>query len=313
MVHSSPSVPPLDTLEAFTRSARSGSFSAASEQLGLTHGAVSRQVSRLERWMGMRLFEREARGVRLTPEGLRFFARAEEALTLLGQTDDRWAPRRGPAVVRLSITPSLTTLWLFPRIAALEAGDLHLDLTLEHRLADFAEGTELALRCGRGPWAGVRSIELWQEDAVPIAAPGIATRLGPEPSPASLLQLPILHDSNIEGWRRWFAAAGVDYVPRAKDRRFEDYNIVLDACAKGLGLTLARPPLAAPAIAAGQVVVVDPRPVRYPASFHLIRPDESLRPAAAEMAVRLLRAAGQPEDAIKAFIAPVRAAPAREP
>ncbi|MGO7421009.1 LysR family transcriptional regulator, partial [Rhizobium ruizarguesonis] len=102
MVHSSPVLPPLDTLETFARAARLGSFSAAAEESGITHGAVSRQVSRLERWMGVRLFAREARGVRLTPEGMRFFARAEEALALLGNSGERWLPRRNKAVVRLS-------------------------------------------------------------------------------------------------------------------------------------------------------------------------------------------------------------------
>src|ERR1700744_436240 len=125
MVHSSPTLPPLDTLETFACAARLGSFSAAAEQSVLTHGAVSRQVSRLERWMGVRLFEREARGVRLTPEGMRFFARAEEALALLGDDGERWQPNlrtgsRGRAMVRLSVTPSLASLWLFSRLPPLE-------------------------------------------------------------------------------------------------------------------------------------------------------------------------------------------------
>jgi DNA-binding transcriptional LysR family regulator len=92
MVHSSPTLPPLDTLETFARAARLGSFSAAAEEAGITHGAVSRQVSRLERWMGVKLFERAARGVTLTPEGMRFFARTDEALALLGNNGERWRP-----------------------------------------------------------------------------------------------------------------------------------------------------------------------------------------------------------------------------
>src|SRR5882757_6700584 len=99
MVHSSPTLPPLDTLEAFTHAARTGSFSSAAERLGLTHGAVSRLVWR----MGVKLFQRAARGVSLTPDGHRFFCRAEDALAMLGVDNDRWAPRRGPAVVRFSV------------------------------------------------------------------------------------------------------------------------------------------------------------------------------------------------------------------
>ncbi|MDQ0474861.1 LysR family transcriptional regulator [Labrys wisconsinensis] len=306
MVHSSPTLPPLDTLEAFAHAARSGSFSAAAETLGLTHGAVSRQVARLERWMGVKLFQRAARGVTLTPDGSRFFVRAEEALALLGSGEDRWVQRRGPAVVRLSATPSLASLWLFPRMRLLEGDDLHLDLVIEHRLADFSEGVDLAIRCGRGPWAGIRSLRLWREEIAPIAAPTLADRIGPVPSAARLLDWPILHDSNTEGWRHWLAAAGIDYAPRSRDCRFEDYHLVLEACALGLGVALTRPMLAQPAIDAGRVVVLDERTVTNPVAFHLIRPDEPLRAPAAEMAGRLLRAAGIEDEAIAAFVNPGR-------
>jgi DNA-binding transcriptional LysR family regulator len=252
MVHSSAILPPLDTLETFARAARLGSFSAAAEESGITHGAVSRQVSRLERWMGVRLFEREARGVSLTPEGTRFFARAEEALALLGNTGERWSPKRNKSVVRLSVTPSVASLWLFRRLQKLECSDIHLELVLEHRLADFGEGTDLAIRCGKGPWAGVRGVQLWREKSFPIASPELAKRLGQRSDAGALLELPILHDSNIEGWRRWLSPEGLDYVPRGQDRRFEDYNMVIDACVQGLGIALARPPLSDAALEAGR-------------------------------------------------------------
>ena len=253
--------------------------------------------------MGVRLFKREARGVAMTPEGHRFLARAEEALSLLGDANERWTPRRGPAVVRLSITPSLTSLWLFPRLAELERKDLHLELNLEHRLADFSDGTDLAIRCGKGPWAGIRSIQLWEEQAVPIAAPDIARTLGEDPPTLDLLAFPILHDSNVEGWRTWLSGAGLEYRPRAIDRRFEDFNLVIDACANGLGVALARPPLSDRAILSGAVVVVHQRSCINPAAYHLIRPAEPLRPAAADMARRLLAAAGKSEAEADGFVA----------
>jgi DNA-binding transcriptional LysR family regulator len=263
--------------------------------------------------MGVRLFERAPRGVSLTPEGLRFFARAEEALTLLGNTSERWTPRQGPAVVRLSITPSLTALWLLPRLRDIEGDDLHLDLTLEHRLAEFSDGLDLAVRCGRGPWPGVRSIPLWREEAVPVAAPMIAKALGTQPSPARLLDWALLHDSNAEGWRAWLAASGVVYTPRAKDRRFEDYNLVLEACVHGLGIAIGRSPLASDAIAAGKVVALFPTTRPYHVAFHLLRAEEPLRAPAAEMAERLMRAAGLDEREIDAFVAPGRARADRPP
>lgn len=306
MVHSSSILPPLDTLETFARAARLGSFSAAAEESGITHGAVSRQVSRLERWMGIRLFEREARGVTLTPEGMRFFARAEEALALLGNSGERWSPQRSKAVVRLSVTPSVASLWLFQRLQRLEGTDIHLELVLEHRLADFGEGTDLAIRCGKGPWAGVRGLQLWHEKSFPIASPALAARLKQGSHAQSLLELPILHDSNIEGWRRWLAPEALDYVPRGQDRRFEDYNLVIEACVQGLGIALARPPLSDAALAQGRLVAVSDRTVDYHVAFHMIRPDDALRAPASEFAKRFLSEAGHDEATIAAFIAPGR-------
>ncbi len=255
---------------------------------------------------GGEAFAREARGVTLTPEGMRFFSRAEEALALLGDTDERWLPRRNKTVVRLSVTPSVASLWLFSRLSKLEAADIHLELILEHRLADFSEGIDLAIRCGKGPWAGVRSLPLWQEKLVPIAAPAIAERLAGRSDAKSLLELPILHDSNVEAWRRWLAIENVDYVPRGQDRRFEDYNLVIDACAHGLGIALARPPLADAALASGRVVPVSDRTIDHHVAFHLIRPNDAMKGSGAEFARRFLQEAGLDETAITAFVAPGR-------
>lgn len=309
MVHSSQNLPPLDTLETFSRAARLGSFSAAAEEGGVTHGAVSRQIGRLERWLGVRLFARQARGVCLTPEGMRFFARAQEALALLSDTGERWLPRRHKTTVRLSLTPSVASLWLFSRLSKLEGDDIHLDLVLEHRLADFGEGTDLAIRCGKGPWAGVHALALWHEKSFPIAAPRIAERLAPNCDAESLLAMPLLHDSNIEGWRRWLAIESVEYLPRGQDRRFEDYNLVIDACIQGVGIALARPPLSDAAIACGRLVQVSHRTLDYHVSFHLIRAGGAMSGPAAELARRLLREAGHDETTISAFTAPTRARP----
>ena len=120
MDHSSRPMPPLETLHAFEVAARSGSFSAAAEKLNLTHGAVSRQIAKLEAWLGLKVFDRGARGVALTIEGQRLFLRTSEAFALIADNTDRWVEPRGAAVVRLASIPSIGGLWLIPRLTALE-------------------------------------------------------------------------------------------------------------------------------------------------------------------------------------------------
>ena len=302
--HSLANLPPLDDLRAFEAAARSGSFSAAAQKLNLTHGAISRRVARLEQWLGLRLLERQARGVALTSEGQRLFHRTQEAFALIADTSDRWNEPRGGSVVRLSSIPSVCSLWLMPRLGQFEAGEprLRVVLAIDHRSLDLEdEGVDLAIRCGRGGLPGRVSLKLFEEWCFPVAAPGLAAELG-DGAAERLLAAPLIHDSDAAGWRAWFAARGLDHQPRLRDRRFEDYNLVLDAAACGLGVALARPPLAQAAIDAGRVVVVDRRTALNPAAYWLDRPVGGVRAAAAALAERIVAAAGADPAALKEFL-----------
>lgn len=304
MDHSSRSMPPLETLHAFEVAARAGSFSAAAERLNLTHGAVSRQIAKLEAWLGLKVFDRGARGVALTIEGQRLFLRTSEAFALISDNTDRWVEPRGAAVVRLASIPSICGLWLIPRLAALESGKPQLRIVLEVdiRQTDLAdEGIDLSVRCGRGGIPGRVSVQLFEEHCFPIASPELAGRITGG-SPERLLRHPLIHDSDASGWRAWFGAHGVDYRPRPQDRRFEDYNLVLDAAANSLGIALARPPLTEQKLAAGRIVPVDRRTVLNPVSYWLDRPQGQLRPAAAELARRIGAEAGARSAKMDAFL-----------
>lgn len=300
----SPPLPPLETLRAFDAAARMGSFSSAAERLNVTHGAVSRQVAKLENWLGLKLFERGARGVELTLEGQRLFHRTNEAFALIADNTDRWRAPRGSAVVRLATIPSLCSLWLIPRLTALEQGEpqLRISLHVDIRQNDLElEGIDLSMRCGRGVIPGRVSARLFEENLFPIAAPAMARRIG-KGDAERLLAHPLIHDSDASGWRAWLGARGIDYRPRPQDRRFEDYNLVLDAAAHGLGVALARPPLALGMIEDERLVEVDDRTVRNPVAYWLDRPEGRIRPAAAELAGRIADAAGIERTALTEFL-----------
>lgn len=305
MDHSSP-LPPLESLRAFEAAARTGSFSAAAQALNLTHGAISRQVARLEHWLGLRVFQRQARGVALTPEGAHLLQRTREAFALIADTSDRWREQRGAAVVRITAPPSVCSLWLMPRLSALEGRDpaLRVVLHAEHRTVDFEEeGVDLGIRCGRGGAPGRISMKLFEEWCFPIASPSLAPAIGTG-DPQRLLGFPLIHDSDAAGWRAWFAARGLDYRPRPQDRRFDDYNIVLDAAAHGLGIALARPPLAQEQVATGRLVQVDALTALNPVAYWLDRPLGGLRPASGTLARRIASEAGTGEDALATFLDP---------
>lgn len=304
MAHSSKSLPPLDSLRAFEAAARAGSLSAAAGDLNLTHGAVSRQIAKLEAWLGFRVFDRQARGVSLTLEGKRLFMRTAEAFDLLADNTDRWSEPRGGMVVRLATIPSIAGLWIMRRLRDFEIGppSLRIVLNVDIRQNDLAEeGIDLSIRCGRGGIPGRVSLELFQEMLFPVASPEVAKALS-EQSVEQMLRFPLIHDSDAAPWRAWLQSVGLDYVPRAQDRRFEDYNLVLEAAAAGLGVALARPPLAAAQIAEGRLVQVDTRTVRNPVSYWMDRPVGPMRPAAIELARRVVASAQVAETDLARFL-----------
>ena len=304
MDHSSDQILPLETLRAFDAAARTGSFSAAAEKLNLTHGAVSRQIAKLEDWLGLKVFERNARGVTLTIEGNRLHLRTTEAFALISVNSDRWVEPRGTAVVRLASIPSVSGLWLMPRMAALEnhPTKLRIVLDVDNRQADLAdEGIDLSVRCGRGRIPGRVSVQLFEEQIFPIASPELAKEIG-RGDPARLLKYPLINDSDASGWRAWLAAQDIDYRPRPQDRRFEDYNLVLDAAAHGLGIALARPPLTVDQLQSGRIVAVDERVALNPVSYWMDRPVGRPRAAAADLAGRIAEQAGLAPEKLEAFL-----------
>lgn len=294
MTHSL-SLPPLESLTAVLAAGRTGSFSAAALELGVTHAAISRRVQAAEAWLGVALFERHGRGVRTTPDGDRFIARVGEAFTMIARSGDQWRQRRGTEIVRLSILPAFAKLWLFQVLDKLQDAHLRFDMLVEHRLADLDKGeVDIAIRCGNGQWTGVNSTPLFQEMIYPVASPALAARLGPNPPVSAILSETLVHDSTVTSWRAWLGAHDVPYnKPRPQDIRFEDYDTVLAALQAGLGIGMLRSPLGDPWVADGRLVPVSPLWVPNPYLYHLVTRTGTPRPAVAEARDRMLTLAAE--------------------
>ncbi|TWB19611.1 regulatory helix-turn-helix LysR family protein [Rhizobium sp. ERR 1071] len=97
-------IPSNSALLAFEASARHGSFARAADELALTEGAISRQISRLEAFLGVTLFERVGNRVRLLPNGERYALQVRESLDRL-ERDSQYLMGQSPMAARISISP----------------------------------------------------------------------------------------------------------------------------------------------------------------------------------------------------------------
>lgn len=294
MTHTYAHLPPQEALVALLAAARCGSFSTAAEELGVTHGTISRRIAIVEDWMGTQMFERKARGVVLTPAGQRFAMDAERALSLLIQSADRWRPARGTARVTISVVAAFARLWLLPRLKRLEGedGSLHVEVATDHRPVELGVEADIAVRYTQETWSGATGYLLFGEDLVPAAHRDIAARLGigsgQEPSAAAVAGFPLIHDSNVSLWRQWLEEGGHAYRQRPVDRRFEDYDTVLAAAEAGLGVALLRRPVVE-GWRASRLVTLSARAIVNPRKHIVMVREGESRAAVLECVARLQR------------------------
>ncbi|MEY3460688.1 MAG: hypothetical protein RLZZ03_341 [Pseudomonadota bacterium] len=233
-------IPPLSALQAFETIARRKSFSLAAEELHLTPSAVSHQVAKLENLLGVRLFERSARGVELTPAGQQYLQRVASALGAIHTaTEDLRHGVQDTLYVHSS--PSFASLWLMPRIASFteQHPNISLMLSASHLHSDFQLGQmDIDIRYGLPNWPQLEVEPVFTEKIMPLASPEFIRTHGLH-TPADLLRVPLIQSSvSVVQWTEWFSRFCADLRPGRMGLRFDRAMMGLDAAVQNLGVAL---------------------------------------------------------------------------
>lgn len=258
-MRSTRSLPALVSLRAFEAAARRLSFSQAAQELFVTQSAVSHHIQRLEKELGVALFERRTRAVALTTAGQAYFERVHAAFELLRQgTDEIRAPAAPRHALKVGLLASFATRWLAPRLPAFAMAHPEIDLQLQPdiALADVAGGeVDVAIRYGRGRWPGVRATLLMTERLSVVCTPALVAGKKRPKVAADLLRHPLLasHARQPFEWDAWARLHGLD-LGLARTVRLHDYNIVIEAALAGQGLAMGRHRLIASQLASGALV-----------------------------------------------------------
>ena len=244
---------PLQSLRAVEAVARLGSLRAAAEDMGVTPGAVSQQVIRAERILGLPLFERRTSGMVPSGPATEVLALLRRGFGDLAAAVSRAAPE-GEDRLTLSVAPVLAARWLIwrlPRFRAAYPG-VRVRIDAELGLVDPAWGeVDLCVRVGRGNWPGVRAERLAPQVIFPVCSPHLARHITDH---ADLARVPILRETRANfGWEDWLGPEGrLDVVP-GDGPWFSDAQLCLDAAISGEGVFLSFESLAADPLALGRL------------------------------------------------------------
>lgn len=168
-----------------------GSFVKAADVLDMTQSGVSRAIARLETRLGIRLFDRTTRSVKLTDEGRRLY---EEIAPLLAGLEEAAALASGSATavrgrLRVNVDPYFSRLILAPALGDFMATypELELDLVTREQLGDLvADGVDLAVRFGEQPSSSLIGRQLLKTRVLTVASPAYLKKHGRPQHPTDL-------------------------------------------------------------------------------------------------------------------------------
>lgn len=206
-------LPPLLWLQAFESAARTLSFTAAGNELGVTQAAISQRVRLLEDRVGQKLFVRHARSLALTPAGQAWLPSIHDAFTRISEGTLEVFGSTSEQPVTLRTTPVIQQSWLAPRLIAFHRAHPHVALRLVSAIwpDDFGpEGADIEIRYGKGEWSGIEMQSLGEEQLLPVCSPALAEQLS---TPTDLAGHTLLHAAGFGiGWPGWLQEAGVAHL-----------------------------------------------------------------------------------------------------
>jgi LysR family glycine cleavage system transcriptional activator len=253
-------LPPLQTLRVFEAATRLESFTAAASEFGITQGAVSHHIKALESYIDRSLFLRLPRGAMPTPEARQI---AKVVRSSMSDIAGVLGSAGSDSTLTISVLPGFAVKWLFPRLIEFDQQhpEIEVSISTSPRLLDFTTNeADLAIRYGRGSYPGLVVEQLLEEDMFPVCGPQLLEGRHPLRCTQDLAHHVLLHDEIKEidgiqpGWDSWFRASGAPKPSGITHRRFGQSNMVLQAAIAGMGVALARSPLAMDDLAAGHLV-----------------------------------------------------------
>lgn len=298
MLKPSRPLPPLNALRAFEVAARHLNFRLAAEEIGVTQGAVAQQIRGLEATLGLKLFDRRPRTLALTEAGRGYAVHIRRAFEMIAEATETLRPQ--PQHLTVSVTPSFASRWLIPRLPDFAEAhpDIDLRILASDRLSDFqTDAVDLAVRHARPPFGpGLAADLLFEQCLIAVASPLLVEKLGPPDAGANFSHYALLHDGH-DAWPAFLDRCFPQGAPQpAKNFRFNQTSLALDAAIAGQGLALASRFFVETDIAAGRLVQVFPVEFRTGADFYLVTPRTPPRHAASVTRLRQWLLAARPQD-----------------
>lgn len=272
-------VPSLIALTMFEAAARTGSFTLAAKELGVTQGAVSRQMRQLEEFLGTRLFVADGRNVRITDAARLYQLQIREGLQKISSATLHLITEQGAGAVRLGVLPTFANRWLIPRLGSFTRRhpNVQIGMSMQTRPFNFStENLDAAIHCGYPDWPGVECDLMMMEEVAIVAAPQLAGAIDLR-EPRDLVRETLIYESTTRknDWKDFFQPFGINHND-ARRLEFETFASVSMAAMAGLGLAILPLCMIGSELDSGQLVIAYGEKFRTPRGYYFVYPADRM-------------------------------------
>lgn len=235
-------LPPLNAVRAFEAAARHVSFTKAAEELFVTHGAVSRQVARLEEYFGTKLFRRTPSQLTLTDAGQLYLTEVTPLLDRLALVSMHMIENATPTALRVSAPPTFTMRWLIGRLSTFQKKRPEVELRVTTSVAPISAtefGFDVGIRGVTTPPNGWERTPFMTEFIAPVCHVDLLERSAlttPDDLRGHTL---ITYLTEPYDWGSWLEQAGAPGLSSTQSiLRFEQMYFALHAVQERMGIAL---------------------------------------------------------------------------
>lgn len=274
-------LPSLSALQAFEASARHLNFTRAAEDLFVTQSGISRQITNLEQFLGVRLFERSGSRLILTDAGSRYVQDVVQMLNRLEEASiDLVRGRKADASLMIGANPTFVSRWLAPRLENFLqlAPQVHIEVNPVEADVDFKTCRfDIAIMRGTGAWSEARALELFAEELVVVSSPRLIP-LGEHLDQLDFSRIPTLQNASRPSlWLQWLRASGCMGTGLIQGVRFSQSEMLISAAVSGLGLAVVPTHYVERELQSGELHTPFGSPVRSGDSYWVVSPERKSR------------------------------------
>jgi LysR family glycine cleavage system transcriptional activator len=289
-------IPPPNHLVTFEAAGRRLNFTKAAEELNVSRVSVSQQIKALEDRLGVKLFLRKHKTLKLTTVGERYFHVVSDALNDILEGTVEIENGRPSNRLTVTTTSGFSAYWLLPRIGLFREShpNIEIRLLVSDQNIDFSdEDVDLGVRYGNGDWPDLDCTLLFQEKIFPVCSPAyLKHRRTPETTQdilgESLINLDGPYDLQT-GWLNWFEANGLKLDRLSYALSVNTYTNLVQAALDGQGIALLGPPLIEQYFANNSLIKIMVSKSVARRSFYIVTPKQVKKSAEIEQFIDWLQ------------------------